>query len=75
LDKALACYKEAFAVSKGLPNTQSRSFYVVSGYWAGKILHEQQKNDESRSYLKDVTKASAESTYRHKAKQLLSKMK
>jgi len=74
LSSALKCYKQSFSASQDLPNTKDRSFYVVSGYEIGKILYYQRKFKKSRPYLKKASKASAESTYQKKAKQLLSKM-
>jgi len=72
LSGALASYKKAFSASKSLPDTKNRPFYVVSGYNAGKILYQEGKLTEAKTYLKNVSKASAESDYRDKAKQLLS---
>lgn len=72
--KALDCYRRAFAAGRELPNTEHRSFFVVSGYLAGKILYDQKKFDEAKSYLKKVAGADAESEYRERAQDLLSQM-
>lgn len=73
-ERALECYKKAFSRSVELPNTKSRSYYVVSGYLAGKILYNQQNFDEAKAYLKKVANADAESSYRKHARSLLSKI-
>lgn len=72
--QALSCYHRAFTTGQELPNTPNRSFYVVSGYLAGKLLFEQQKFEAAKSYLKKITGAHAESDYRERARELLSKM-
>jgi tetratricopeptide (TPR) repeat protein len=71
---ALECYQKAFENGKELPNTENRSFYVVSGFLAGNILYNQNKFDEAKVYLQQVKKAKAESNYRRRAGNLLSKI-
>lgn len=73
--EALASYKKAFSASKALPNPKQRSFYVASGYFAGRIFYQEHKIKEARTYLKAASKASVESSYRDKAKRLLAKIK
>jgi tetratricopeptide (TPR) repeat protein len=72
--RALENYQEAFAQGKNLPNTTNRSFYVIAGYQAGKILFNQQKFDEAKSYLKKVANANTEPEYQERAQELLSKI-
>lgn len=72
--RALESYQQAFAQGKSLPNTTNRSFYVIAGYQAGKILFNQQKFDEAKSYLKKVANANTESEYQERAQELLSKI-
>lgn len=69
--EALTLYRKAFALGKELPNTKNRSFWVVSGYYAGKLLARQHKKSEARSYLTKVVDADVEPEYRKKARQLL----
>lgn len=71
---ALACYKTAFEQGKDLPNTQSRSFNVVAGYLAGKLLYEQQNFEEAKQILQQVADAEASQGYQERARQLLDKM-
>lgn len=73
-EKALEYYKKAFAKGEELPNTLSRSFYVVSGYLAGKIYYSREKFAEAKRYLNKVVDAKAESSYQGRAKKLLSKI-
>lgn len=72
--EALEYYKKAFSVAEGLPNTKGRSFYVISGYLAGKILYDQQKMEEAKHFLKKAADAKAESKYRGWAEELLAKI-
>ena len=71
---ALSCYKNSFARSQELPNTSDRSFYVISGYLAGKILYDQKQFKQAKTYLSKVVDADAESGYRNLAQELLSKI-
>lgn len=73
-EEALKNFREAFSKGEELPNTEGRSFYVISGYWAGKILYDQQKFDQAKTYLKKAANASAEPDYRERAGDLLSKI-
>ncbi len=72
--EALGYYQKAFANSKELPNTESRSFYTVAGYLAGKLLYDQQRINEAKSYLTKVSEAKADNTYCERADNLLSKI-
>ena len=72
--QALTYYEQAFAKSENLPNTAHRSFYVVSGYLAGKLLYERDQHDKAKRYLQKVAEADAESSYREYARELLAKM-
>lgn len=74
LSEALTAYTRAFARSGELPNTQKRDFGVVAAYLAGKILYEQQKFSQARTYLQKVSAADAEPAYRDRARKLLAKM-
>lgn len=73
-ERALEFYKKAFANSSELPKAQSRSFYSVSGYLAGKLLYGQKKMEEAKFYLKKVADATSGSVYRERAQQLLSEI-
>jgi len=73
--EALECYQKAFAAGNELPNPDQRSFFVVSGYLAGKILYDHERFDEAKSYLKKVVGTKAESEYRERARNLLSKVR
>ncbi|TYP94035.1 hypothetical protein LX73_1757 [Fodinibius salinus] len=70
--QALDCYRRAFEKSGTLPNPAERSFYVISGYAAGKILHKQGNTAQAKTYLNAIAGARAESSYRQEAKELLS---
>jgi tetratricopeptide (TPR) repeat protein len=72
--KALECYQKAFANSNELPNTESRSFYIVSGFLAGKILYDQQQFEKAKTYLNKVANGNAEPAYRERAQDLLSEI-
>lgn len=70
--KALDCYQRAFEKSSTLTNPGDRSFYVISGYSAGKILHEQGNTARARTYLSAAADTRTESSYQKRAKELLS---
>ena len=72
--EALDSYRRAFSRGEALPNTNERSFWVISGYGAGKLLARQQNKSEARSYLNKVVKADVEPEYRKKARQLLKEL-
>ncbi|MDZ7681210.1 MAG: hypothetical protein U5J63_05700 [Fodinibius sp.] len=72
--QALKYYEKAFAKAQNLPNASSRSFYVVSGYLAGKLLYNRQKFKQAKQYLKKVVSADTESSYQEYARDLLSKI-
>lgn len=72
--EALISFKTSFEASSGLPNTANRSFYPRSGYWAGKILYDEGREQEARVYLSKVRKADTGDSYRRKAEKLLSKI-
>lgn len=72
--RALECYRKAFANSSELPNAERRSFYSASGYLAGKILFDQQKEQEAEFYLQKVSDANADNAYQERADELLSRM-
>ncbi|HEX6982068.1 MAG TPA: tetratricopeptide repeat protein [Balneolaceae bacterium] len=73
--EALESFKKAFRAGEELPATQSRSFHAYSGYYAGKILYEQEKLDKAATYLKKVAGADVESSYPERAEELLSKIR
>jgi tetratricopeptide (TPR) repeat protein len=72
--QALKYYRQAFAKSENLPNTSQRSFYILSGYMAGKLLYEGERFAEAKEYLKKVANADGDSGYREYARDLLSRM-
>ncbi|MEL7832719.1 tetratricopeptide repeat protein [Fodinibius sp. Rm-B-1B1-1] len=74
-NEALTCFKKAFEISKKLPNTQSRPFYVVSGYYAGKLLHEEGSTEQAKSYLKNVVQSNVKKSYREQANELIKNIK
>lgn len=71
LQEALDNYARSFALGEELPNTENRSFYVVSGYLAGKMLRDKGQIEEAKSYLKKVVQSESENSYRQQAKNLL----
>jgi tetratricopeptide (TPR) repeat protein len=73
-DEALGLYKSAFELSEELPNTESRSFWMASGFKAGNILAKRGEHEEARHYLEKVAGASRSSDYRNKARDLLSEL-
>ncbi|MCW9713111.1 hypothetical protein LQ318_09365 [Aliifodinibius salicampi] len=74
VEEALALYKSAFELGGELPNTRERSFWMVSGYKAGNILAKRGEHEEARHYLEKVAEASRSSSYRDKARDLLSEL-
>ena len=72
--EALDCYTRAFALGKELPDTENRSFYVVSGYLSGKLLASNGSRDKAKRILNNVIEAEAEKDYRRQAEELLAKM-
>lgn len=73
-DEALDCYRQSFENNQALSNAKERSFYVSSGYLAGKLLFEQQKLEEAKFYLTKVSNAKVDNGYREYAQDLLSKI-
>ena len=73
-DKAIDCYTRAFALGNELPDTKNRSFYVVSGYLAGKLLAKNGSKDKAKSILNNVIEAGAEKDYRRQAEELLAEI-
>lgn len=73
-DGALECYRQSLRSSQKLANTKERSFYTSSGYLAGKLLYDQQKFEEAKSYLTKVSNAKVDNDYREYAQDLLSKI-
>lgn len=69
--KAINYFKKAFSKAKELPKTQSRPFYVVSGYYAGKLLCEQGDNEQALTFLTKVIQADVKSKYQEQAEDLL----
>jgi len=72
--EALRSFENSFESSASLPNTEHRSFYARSGYWAGKILFDQGHPNEAKRYLSKVKKTDAGASYRRKAENLLSEI-
>lgn len=72
--EALTLYKRAFEIGNELPNTRGRSFWVASGYSAGKLLHRQGANTEAKPYLEKAAESEVSSDYRKEARELLSKI-
>lgn len=73
-EQALECYQQAIAASETFSNTKSRPFYVISNYFAGKILHEQKQFEEAKRYLEKSANADVESGYQQRARNLLAKI-
>lgn len=74
LAEAAESYQQAFALGKKLPNTQERSFHIVSGYYLGHLLYKEGKYARARPYLEEVVKSKNEAAYRTLAKNLLVKI-
>ena len=70
-NKALTYFKKAFRVSQGLPNLENRPFYVVSGYYAGKLLHEKGEVEQAKLYLEKIIQSEVKNSYQSKADKLL----
>lgn len=73
-EEALEHYRRAFEISKELPATENRSNYLMSGYFAGKILYERGEPKEAEYYLSRVTNSRSGSPYKKQAQKLLSAM-
>jgi tetratricopeptide (TPR) repeat protein len=73
-DEAIDCYTRAFRLGEELPDTKNRSFYVVSGYLAGKLLAKNGSKDKAKGILNEVIKAEAEKGYRRQAEELLAEI-
>lgn len=73
-DEAIDCYTRAFTLGEQLPDTENRSFYVVSGYLTGKLLFEKGNINEAQHILKKVVEAKAEKDYRQQAEELLAEI-
>lgn len=73
-DEAIDCYTSAYSLGEELPDTENRSFYVVSGYLAAKLLAENGSKDKAKNILHNVIAAQAEKEYRSRAKELLAEI-
>jgi len=73
-DEAIDCYTRAFTLGQELPDTGNRSFYVVSGYLAGKLLAKNGSKDKAKGILNNVIEADAEKAYRRQAEELLAEI-
>ncbi|WP_445664457.1 tetratricopeptide repeat protein [Fodinibius sp. AD559] len=73
-DEAIDCYTKAFTLGGELPDTENRSFYVVSGYLAGKLLAKNGSKDRAKGILNNVIEAEAEKEYRQQAEELLAEI-
>ncbi len=73
--EALTSYSRAFELSKELPQTKNRSFYVISGYHAGKLFHKNERFKEAKTCLRHASEANTEPAYRKRAQELLSEIK
>jgi tetratricopeptide (TPR) repeat protein len=72
--QAAESFKKAFKAGEKLPNTCHRSFYVASGYHAGKLLYEKDDYPEARRYLEKVKDCKTGDRYKEQAGQLLQSM-
>lgn len=74
IQEAIDSYSTAFTLGEELPDTVNRSFYVISGHLAGKLLFEKGKIREAKNMLSKVVVAEAEKEYRSQAEELLAEI-
>lgn len=72
--EAIEAFERAFQLGEALPNTEHRSFYVASGYYLGKLYHDQSSYTEARKYLSIVQNCDTGAEYKQRARQLLQSM-
>ncbi|MGM0547236.1 MAG: tetratricopeptide repeat protein [Bacteroidota bacterium] len=72
--EALTYFKKSVEQSEELGNAQDRPFYVVSTYWAGKLLFDERKTEEAQAYLERATKSNVKNQYREQAQKLLDRL-
>lgn len=72
--RAIKAFQKAFQASEALPNTRHRSFYVASGYYLGKLYHEDSSYAEAKKYLTKVKDCKTGDEYIQRAEKLLQSM-
>lgn len=73
--QALTAFREAFTSGLELPESEDRSYQVISGYYAGKMLYETGQPSEAEKYLVRVEKMDSAGEYRDRARQLLQQIR
>lgn len=73
-DQAIKAFKKSFETGKKLPMEENRSFHVISGYYAGKLLFDRQEYKAAKYYLEKVKSLEAEPEYRNRAEELIRDM-
>ncbi|HYW34619.1 MAG TPA: tetratricopeptide repeat protein [Balneolaceae bacterium] len=66
-DQALPLFAKSFQLSKKLPRSQHRKFYVEAAYYSGMILEKQGKKQKAIQQFKLAKKAKVEKNFQKKA--------
>lgn len=70
-ERAAEMLRQSFELGEELPDSDRRSYHVISGYFLGRALHQLGRSEEAAEVLEHVTGHAAEDSYRQRAGSLL----